>query len=728
MQSNSESDGRDAPVASHVLDETLPPVSSSKPVTPPPRPEDGVLKSGSTPIKNHRAVSNDFNAIPEDLDAQLVGLHAYISGRVVGPVKVEAFTRFFPDVPDRDAQPNGKAASDLVSNLNKAKCEEDMYEHLVSYFNALCPSGLDFRDKHAKPITVFEGQDIKPDIIVYAKDEDETIEAMFEVKYNEADDPFDDAREGFVTTTIRASKTLGQITGYATCHQAIEFRTHAFSALIFCTYMRLLRWDRSGVVVTDKLSFDNPLLFDFLHRFSTATAAVRGRDSTVTTARFDSPDLERKVRDCLECGQKSLLNISVGNNNYIVLKDQEIGSRSPIGRSTRCLKAYWLKTNGLVLLKDTWRVVSPTLKPEHEIYEKLHKKQVPNIPQAHLGADIGKENDGLHTTQTKRCLKDVEKTLDISLRTFRHYRIVLEYLPYSLEDFKNTREMTIVFRDASIGHGTAATEAEVLHRDISNGNIMFKRHADGAVQGYLIDWDLSLDLNLASNQSAEAQPERTGTWQFLAIRLVQPKEIEKPLIQDRIDDVESFYHVFLWLALRYTAHELDSEMLTARLHENFDAMYKNPKTGKPYIGTARRANLKSGDLNDEACFANGGIQEVLLRMRHVLYQRYIDPKYTFGNSKDLEADRKAAEVKKVAGLKALEDSNWLPNLLNRILDDETVDWVTNEARVDHVLGKLPNYVSRMPKRKTESSLHSEGSRKAARKSGNATPHNRSIPN
>ncbi|KNZ77510.1 hypothetical protein J132_05258 [Termitomyces sp. J132] len=687
MRSNSESDGRGAPVVSQVLDETLPPVSSSKPVTPPPRPKDGVLKSGSTPIKNHRAVSNDLNAVPEDLDARLVGLHAEISGRVVGPVKVETFNRLFPDVPDRDAQPYGKAASDLVSGLKKAKCEEDMYGHLVSYFNALCPSGLDFRDKHAKPITVFEGQDIKPDIIVYAEDEDETIEAMFEVKYHEADDPFDDAREGFVTTTIRASKTLGQITGYATCHQAIEFRTHAFSALIFPTYMRLLHWDRSGVVVTEKLSFNNPLLFDFLHRFSTATAAVRGRDSTVTTARFDSPDLERKVRDCLECDQKSLLNISVGNNNYIVLKDQIIGSRSPIGRSTRCLKAYWLKTNGLVLLKDTWRVVSPTLKSEHEIYEQLHKKQVPNIPQAHLGADIGKENDGLHTTQTKRCLKDVEKTLEISLRTFRHYRIVLEYLPYSLEDFENTREMTIVFRESSIGHGTAATEAKVLHRDISNGNIMFKRHADGTVQGYLIDWDLSLDLTLASDQSAEAQPERTGTWQFLAIRLVQPNETGKPLIQDRIDDVESFYHVFLWMALRYTAHELNSAMLAHRLHENFDAMYKDPETGEADIGTARSSNIMSGYLSLKARFANDGILTVLRRMQVILSQRYNDPEEYFRNDKKFEAERKAAKVKKAEGLKALEDSNWLPNLLNEVLDDEMIDWVTNETRVDHLLVK-----------------------------------------
>ncbi|KAG5334147.1 hypothetical protein C0989_004294, partial [Termitomyces sp. Mn162] len=111
-------------------------------------------------------------------------------------------------------------------------------------------------------------------------------------------------------------------------------------------------------------------------------------------------------------------------------------------------------------------------------------------------------------------------------------------------------------------------------------------------------------------------------------------------------------------------------------------------------------------------------------MRHVLCQRYTNPEDTFGSSQKFEAERKVAEVKKAAGLKALENSDWLPNLLDELLAHEKVDWVNNEARVDHVLQKSPNYTSRIPKRKTESSLHSPRSRKAARKSGNSTQCNR----
>ncbi|KAH0579341.1 hypothetical protein H2248_003481 [Termitomyces sp. 'cryptogamus'] len=344
----------------------------------------------------------------------------------------------------------------------------------------------------------------------------------------------------------------------------------------------------------------------------------------------------------------------------------------------------------VVLLKESWCIVSPTLEPRYQICARLHKKQVPDDSGAYYGADIGEERDPPgQIRQTKQLYKAINP-LKHTLRTLRRYRIILEYFPFTLKESGVTRELAIVLRDASIAHGKAATSAKFLHPDMSNRNIMFKRNGNGSVEGYLIDWDLSMDLTLAYDQSTGIQPERMGTWQFLAIRLVQPNETGKPLIQDRIDGVESFYHLILWMALRYTAHQLDSATLTHMSHRNFDAMYKDPETGEVDIGTMRRANMKSGDLSDEAKFANGGIREVLLQMRHVLCQRYIDPEDAFGNSKKFEAQRKAAEVKKVEGLKALEDPNWLPNLLNGVLEEEKVDWVTNEARVDHGLGKYPS--------------------------------------
>ncbi|KAG6880544.1 hypothetical protein C0995_006059, partial [Termitomyces sp. Mi166 len=74
------------------------------------------------------------------------------------------------------------------------------------------------------------------------------------------------------------------------------------------------------------------------------------------------------------------------------------------------------------------------------------------------------------------------------------------------------------------------------------------------------------------------------------------------------------------MALRYTAHILDSEHLTSSLRENFDASYRD-REGKPYIGTARLANMESDSLIKKACFANAGIEFILQEMRRALCQR-----------------------------------------------------------------------------------------------------------
>ncbi|KAG6893413.1 hypothetical protein C0995_000622 [Termitomyces sp. Mi166 len=261
---------------------------------------------------------------------------------------------------------------------------------------------------------------------------------------------------------------------------------------------------------------------------------------------------------------------------------------------------------------------------------------------------------------------------------------------------------------------------------------MFKRDKGNRdkVQGYLIDWDLSLDLALVDAGSAEAQPERTGTWQFLAIRLLESDQGE-PVVQDRIDDVESFYHLLLWMALRYTAHTLTPWNLTVLLHQNFDASYQDPETGEYSIGSTRPSNMESGYLIKKACFANAGIESVLQGMRRVLCERYTDPKVSFKNATDSVAQRQRelAEVAKEAYLKRLENPQWLPDFLREVLDNKEIDWEANRGRVNHKLMKPPKFATSNLKRKTESGLHPEGSRKVSRKSGTTTPQdNRSGPN
>ena len=77
-------------------------------------------------------------------------------------------------------------------------------------------------------------------------------------------------------------------------------------------------------------------------------------------------------------------------------------------------------------------------------------------------------------------------------------------------------------------------------------------------------------------------------------------------------------------------------------------------------------------------------------MRDAVSQRYIDPEGLYEDDES-EHERKMAEVKKAKGLKALEDTKWLPNLLNEVLENTTITWdaisITESSSHSEVFGK-----------------------------------------
>ena len=79
------------------------------------------------------------------------------------------------------------------------------------------------------------------------------------------------------STKSCACKTAGQITAYAAVLLGAQYRTHAFSILIFKDHAGLLRWDRSGAVVTAPVYYNS---------FATITQA---RKSVVTISLFALP-------------------------------------------------------------------------------------------------------------------------------------------------------------------------------------------------------------------------------------------------------------------------------------------------------------------------------------------------------------------------------------------------------------------------------------------------------
>ncbi|EPQ50669.1 hypothetical protein GLOTRDRAFT_19298, partial [Gloeophyllum trabeum ATCC 11539] len=90
-------------------------------------------------------------------------------------------------------------------------------------------------------------------------------------------------------------------------------------------------------------------------------------------------------------------------------------------------------------------------------------------------------------------------------------------------------------------HAKAFSEARILHRDVSAGNILIVRTTKDekvVTSGLLNDWDLSKDIDIKEVRQAD----RTGTWQFMSARLLA----HRSKIHEVQDDLESFLHVLLY--------------------------------------------------------------------------------------------------------------------------------------------------------------------------------------
>ncbi|KAH9486262.1 hypothetical protein JR316_0000326 [Psilocybe cubensis] len=117
-----------------------------------------------------------------------------------------------------------------------------------------------------------------------------------------------------------------------------------------------------------------------------------------------------------------------------------------------------------------------------------------------------------------------------------------------LTQFSNVKELLTAFTDAIQAHHEVFELARILHRDISVGSIVIEKNGGGI----LVDWDLS-ESTLGRNESTIA--EHTGTWQFISYRLVAPRKVDEPMpIPTKEDDLESFWHVLFWVAMRHAEH------------------------------------------------------------------------------------------------------------------------------------------------------------------------------
>ncbi|KAG9240328.1 hypothetical protein BJ878DRAFT_571127 [Calycina marina] len=203
-----------------------------------------------------------------------------------------------------------------------------------------------------------------------------------------------------------------------------------------------------------------------------------------------------------------------------------------------------------------------------------------------------------------------------------HCCLVVSPAGRPLYAYRSVRELLEALRDAIAGHRSLLEDGKILHRDVSENNIIITESAvKGAPKGRLIDLDLAKELDSIPSGASH----RTGTMQFMSIEVLQGKG------HAYRHDLESFFYVFIWMCVRY-GHEdvVGREESTAPRSQPNKRRVRPAKTSILrgwYTGTyAEIANIKRGhmvgfeDVTAEFAPEFSGLRGLAEELRNVLFR------------------------------------------------------------------------------------------------------------
>ncbi|KAI0794694.1 hypothetical protein C8Q74DRAFT_1366107 [Fomes fomentarius] len=385
--------------------------------------------------------------------------------------------------------------------------------------------------------------------------------------------PFPQKVEPFIRNTSQGLKALAQLGEYMCNTFTHQHRTFSYAIYIVKNMCRLLYFDRSGAFVTTPFDWTvtTSSLHTFLWKLARMPKADMGYDTTASLASGTECDMFKamaeddsvpkevqeyvkratsesapiyKVRVTSDPGTDISTAEDDPKEQVFLVGRHHFAADTLVGRCTRGYIALRLQdgkadSDSLCFLKDSWRPYVPQhvpqrARPEHVVYQLLAKHKVPHVPTLVCGGDvIGSPKTVVQDFLLVNGMKPVPRI---------HYRLVTKEICVPVQEFRNFKELTYIFIDILRAHFYAYTEAGVLHRDISVGNIMINPVTR---RGVLIDWDLSRLVEHLG--SGPVEPERSGTWSTRSALMLQYPR--KPCRLS--DDLESIVHAYRHLTLRY---------------------------------------------------------------------------------------------------------------------------------------------------------------------------------
>ncbi|KAF7321907.1 DAD domain-containing protein [Mycena kentingensis (nom. inval.)] len=355
---------------------------------------------------------------------------------------------------------------------------------------------------------------------------------------------------------------------------------------------RLLRVDHAGYVVSQ--SFDWSERTDIFPKFlwrvycGASKGYILGADETISPLtdvdRAWLGDRLSTVPDYTGTASEDVdrsVCITVGDKRCFTVGQPIFASHGLFSRAT-CVRKVLVEDDAeprFRVLKDSWCQVCRI--PEYVFYRIIEHyiQQHPELRLDHLGltacmayedfgharvSDSAQVDDG-HLTVAARC----RARHNTYRHERRHQRILLEDFGMLLSEYPTTRDLFQGVRDAIYGHYIAYL-AGIIHRDVSFGNVLLMKDANGAVRGFLHDWDVALltphgravfqllfkdVLDLADFDIDKTTKEITGTFPFLAIEAIsayqkaRDKAAPTPYAfsHQNKHDLESFFWLLLWV-------------------------------------------------------------------------------------------------------------------------------------------------------------------------------------
>ncbi|KAJ2357673.1 hypothetical protein GGF43_001318 [Coemansia sp. RSA 2618] len=245
--------------------------------------------------------------------------------------------------------------------------------------------------------------------------------------------------------------------------------------------------------------------------------------------------------------------------------DVYVAAERLFGRHTRCIPATSQRPTSTdpivpeVLIKDTWSVESHYEGQSDngergefafltKVRELLDRKPeyANNLPRLEAGGPLRMlVNGSLVDDTTDSVLGTLGEMLPkhkgVSRYRYSHVRMAMTPIGQRLREIESVVDLVLTFADAIKAHKAVLDECNILHRDVSENNILFWRDSDQVLHGLLIDFDNAVDVSVAQQQLC--RPICTGTFPFMSINNLRCSDA----VRTAVDDMESFMYLLIWL-------------------------------------------------------------------------------------------------------------------------------------------------------------------------------------